>query len=377
MAHSTGSEIRIFANARVLTGHMGGVQRYARELFAHLGANLEPLQPIRPCQGWSGHLWEQYRLPRRACGLLWSPANTGPVRHPTQVVTIHDAAPLDNPEWYSRAFARWYGWLVPRLLRGARHIVTDSDFSRRRLCLHGRIDEERITVIYPGITADFLPRAEQERSRVQHRLPSKKYILSLSTLEPRKNLTTLLAAWQEVHPMLPADLWLVLAGGTGSAAVFRQAGLGPLPPRVFLTGPVSNADLPVLYSGAEAFVFPSLYEGFGFPPLEAMACRVPVLASRAGSLPEVLGDAAAYVFDSRPATWGRALIDLHHDEGRRQALAAQGPPQAARYTWSKCAREILTVLEREAAAVRCGGLSGSVGPSPRSGASLRARIRVQ
>lgn len=340
----------IACNTRCLASPLSGVQRYTMELLARFGDAVTPCAPSRRLSAVRGHLWEQLVLPRRTHGnLLWSPANTGPLSVARQLVTLHDMAAVEHPEWVSRKFAAWYGYLLPRLARKVRHVLTISQFSKERILACTGIAEQRVTVIANGVDARFAPASELEQAEVRRLLgiEDRRYVLSLGSLEPRKNLSTLLQAWQRLADRLPPDVWLVLAGAKGSEAIFRRVpGLDRLPPRVLLAGHVEDRLLPALYSAAECFVYPSLYEGFGMPPLEAMACGTPVIASRAGALPEVVGNSGLLIEPTNPGQICDAVTALHDDAQLRKRMSVDARAQAARFTWSACATATLRVLRQ-------------------------------
>ena len=341
----------VVLNARFAWQRTTGMQRYAWELARRFGDRLQPARPGRPLRGMSGHLWEQFCLPP-AVGrrLLWSPNNTGPLAIARQVCTIHDLIPLDRPEWFAPRFASWYGWLLPRLARRVRHIIAVSEFTRSRILERFGIDPSRVTVIPNGVDGRFAPRPalEVERVRADLGLPTARYVLSVGSLEPRKNVNRLLEAWARAVPRLPEDLYLVVSGAKGVARVFSSVSLGRLPPRVLLTGYVPDEHLPALYSGATIFVYPSLYEGFGLPPLEAMACGTPVITSNTTSLPEVVGDAALLVDPLDVEATARAIERLAGDEAERARLRRLGLERIARFNWDDVAARTWEVLREHA-----------------------------
>src|SRR6202034_3968413 len=175
-------------------------------------------------------------------------------------------------------------------------------------------------------------------------IPSPHYLLALGSLEPRKNLSRLLAACAQIEAKLWKDVWLVIAGGKGNKLVLGDISFEKLPPRVHLTGRVADDLLPALYSGALGSVYISLYEGFGLPPLEAMACGTPVLTSNVASLPEVVGDAAITVDPLNVDAIADALSRLVEDSALRAALRSAGLAQAARFNWDETARATWKVL---------------------------------
>lgn len=342
--------MEILCNTRCLASPLTGVQRYTEELLALSRDQIAPCAPGRPLGAVRGHAWEQGILPRLTRGaMLWSPANTGPLAVSRQVVTMHDMAALEHPEWVSRKFAAWYQFLLPRLARRVLHILTISRFSKERILACTGVPEQKVSVIPNGVDPRFTPAAEQAQAELRHRLGlgQRRYVLSLGSLEPRKNIATLLDAWRRLADRLPADVWLVLAGAKGNSRIFRGVnGLDRLPPRVLLAGHVPEQLLPALYTSAECFVYPSLYEGFGMPPLEAMACGTPVVASRSGALPEVVGTAGLLIDPSDPAQICDAVTALHDDSQLRAHLAREGRMQASRFRWADCATATLRTLRQ-------------------------------
>lgn len=274
--------------------------------------------------------------------LLWSPANTGPVFVARQVVTIHDATTLDYPQWFTGSFARWYRLMLPMLVQHSRKIITVSEFSKKRLLDHCKVNEEKIAVIYNGIGSCFAPAAADLLSelRAKYRL-EKPFVLYVGSLEPRKNLRVLLEAWKLLKL---SDYQLVIAGATGH--VFRDQGFEVLPDGALLIGQVSESDLPALYSAAALLVYPSIYEGFGLPMLEAMACGCPVIASNTTSLPEVGGQAVLYFDPVSPEDLMekiRWVMELKMET--RTRLVREGLSHAQSFTWEKSATKTRQVLE--------------------------------
>jgi glycosyltransferase involved in cell wall biosynthesis len=263
------------------------------------------------------------------------------------VVVIHDLGYLLHGQFMTGHDRDYYSTLVPRALRRADRVVAVSGNCKRELQEHLRVPAERIAVVPPAIEPGrFHPRSEAEIERVTraHGVHGP-YLLYTGTIEPRKNLIGLLDAYAALPRALRDAFTLVLAGGKGWLDADIRRRLDELRElRILTTGYVSDADLPALYSGARLFVYPSLYEGFGMPPLEAMACGTPVITSSAASLPEVVGDAGLMVAatDTRglSAAIARVLTDAELAAGMRE----RGLLRAARLTWARSARLMLDVL---------------------------------
>ena len=273
--------------------------------------------------------------------------------HVRSVFTLHDL----TFRLYSQAHNVWNRWflslMMPRFLRTADAIVADSACTQRDAARLYRVDIARVNVIYPGVSVHFRPADPQvvQAIRKKYGLPER-FILYVGTIEPRKNLTALLEAFRHLLATcspLPAtcSLRLVIVGKKGwlYEGVFRRLRELGLEDRVHFTGYVPDGDLPALYSAASVFVFPSLYEGFGLPVLEAMACGTPVIASNTSSLPEVVGEAGLLVNPHDIHTLVAALKRVLADEHLRAEMKAQGLERAQAFTWERTARETLRVYE--------------------------------
>lgn len=337
--------MRVNVNGRYLLQRVTGVQRYAREIVARLADRCEVIRPAPSVRGLAGQLWEQLILPiRKGRGLLWSPSNTGPLAVREQVVTVHDCAVFDHAECFSRAFAVLHQQLVPRLARRVRLLITVSEFSKARILAHCRVPAERVKVIANGVDSRFVPQAAPAVMEAIERLRlPKDYVLCVGSLEPRKNLGRLLEAWRRVQTQVEG-LSLVLAGG--SHHVFRDAGLDELTHGVHLAGYVDDDLLPAIYSGARAFVYPSLYEGFGLPILEAMACGTPVICSNTTALPETAGDAARLVDPLAPESIAEGILEVVRSEAWQRDLRQRGLARARQFTWDRTAEETWHSLTR-------------------------------
>jgi glycosyltransferase involved in cell wall biosynthesis len=342
----------IALNARFYVHRPTGMQRYALELSRRFGQHMDAVTPRGALRGPAGHLWEQLYLPSVVRGrLLWSPNNTGPLAVERQVCTIHDLIPIDHPEWFNGRFAAWYAWLMPGLAKRVRHIIAISEFTKQRIVELLGVPEQKITVLPNGVDERFKPQSAEKIEAVRRELgiDNRPYVVYVGSLEPRKNMQRLLSAWRRAQVSIPEDVYLVAAGARGNSRVFHPVSLSSIPPRVLFTGYVSEDTLPALYAGALAAVYPSLYEGFGLPPLEAMACGTPVVTSACTSLPEVVGDGALLVDPEDVESIAEGLVRIVSGESLRRSLKEAGLRRAAAFTWENTAQRTLSLLLEQAA----------------------------
>lgn len=352
-------------NGRFLTQRTSGVQRYAHEMLRALddlltaretggGIAAQVLAPpdapaslpalrsitVRRVGRLRGHWWEQLELPRHARGVLLNWCNTFPVFTRHQVVVLHDASVLACPEGYTRAFQAYYRALFALAARRpALRVATDSAFSAMELRLLAGIPASRLRIIACG--ADHW-RAVTPDTTILDRLDLRDtpFILTVASDNPNKNIARLVAAYRR---LAPPGVRLVLAGA-GHARVFAPTAPAAADGLV-RTGYLTDAELAGLYRHARAFVFPSLYEGFGLPPLEAMHFGCPVLCSYAASLPEVAGDAALYCDAEDVDDIARGLRQILEDDALRARLVAAGTRQVQRFLWRDAAARMLALAE--------------------------------
>jgi glycosyltransferase involved in cell wall biosynthesis len=294
-------------------------------------------------------LWTHLRLSTEMMlhrpDLLFIPAHVLPIIHPRRsVVTVHDLGYLYFPEahpprqrWYLDRSTRWHA-------RAAAHLLADSAATKHDLVEKYHANPDKITVAYPGLDSSIKrvdDPNEIARVKAKYHIDGD-YLLYLGTIQPRKNLQRLIAAFFQL-PRETSNLQLLIAGKPGwySEQLLQHAS-----DRVKFIGYVDAADKNALLSGARAFVFPSLYEGFGFPVLEALACGVPVLCSKTSSLPEVAGDAAVLVNPLDVDDIARGLLEITMNEDLRRTLIDRGSQQAQQFTWQACADAVLSVFEK-------------------------------
>ncbi len=265
------------------------------------------------------------------------------------VVTVHDISYEFFPEYFNPLTRKRMQWLIPRSARRADHVLTVSEFSRRSIIERYEIPEDRITATLLGASPAFRRLDPGDAQRVTARFGlTRPFILAVGNLQPRKNLERLLHAYARLRDESGADIELVLAGQMSwqGHRVQQEARRLGLMDCVRLTGYVSLEELVGLYNRAHIFAYPSTFEGFGLPVLEAMACETPVLTSNTSSLPEVAGDAALQVdpFDVEAIAHG--LKRLVEDSSLRARLAALGRQQVRRFNWRRTAEATAIVYER-------------------------------
>ncbi|NOY88986.1 MAG: glycosyltransferase family 4 protein [FCB group bacterium] len=351
--------MHIVVNARFLTQKISGVQRYAMEIsrqLKKLSPNISFVTPknvvhkklaqelkVDCCGHFTGHLWEQLELPRYMRkegkkGLLLCLGNTAPLFYKKKVVTIHDLGFLRYPQWCSKKFYYFYKFLIPRIVKNSLKIITDSEFSKKEIMTIIGLSNDIIDVIYSGIASRFFDINDGETVNKYGN-----YILAVSSLAPNKNFPRVVEAFLKLHL---ENMKLVITG-----IVNKNSADGRLPnlinnqKNVILTGYVNDDELINLYRQAKLFVYPSLYEGFGLPPLEAMACGCPCVVSKAASLPEVCGDAALYCDPYSIDDIADKISRLLVNEKLRAELIKRGLERAKKYSWEKAAKEILKIID--------------------------------
>lgn len=348
--------MKYYINGRFLTQRITGVQRYAREMALALDQLLQertsdqneytilapknvidtlPCKRIqfKVCGYLTGHLWEQIELPYYAKdGYLLNFCNCAPLIKKNQAVTIHDAAIAAFPSAYSWKFRLWYRIIYTVLGKRLNTIFTVSNFSRNELNKYFGIPKEKIHVTYNGV--DHLKNIQLD-DRILAKIPED-YVLAVSSQNPTKNFKLVLEAAEQL-----LSINFVIAGGS-NAKVFNDKKEKALP-NVYYVGYVSDQELVSLYRHAKGFVYPSLYEGFGIPPLEAMYFGCPVIVSNSASLPEVCGEAALYC-DLHDGNSLCDCIEKLSQEKVRNDLIAKGIERCKRFTFKKSAELIYNNL---------------------------------
>jgi glycosyltransferase involved in cell wall biosynthesis len=313
---------------------------------------------------------------RHRLDLIHDPTGVAPFLGPRggarRVVTIHDAFAFVTPQTHNRLDTWRYRRQLPHAARRADAVVTVSECSRRDLIHHLSLPPSVVHTTVEGVDPALRPVPDDAARRaVLARLGIRSpFLLYVGAINARKNTARLLEAYARVRARHP-QLTLVIGGQRqwrtdGMDATLARLDLGG---DVRFTGYLEDADLPALYSAAEVFVFPSLYEGFGLPPLEAMACGTPVVTSAVSSLPEVVGDAALTVDPHNVEALAAAMERVLTDHALRAALRQRGIARAARFTWERAARQTLTVYQH--ASRRAPGAPGAPGAGPQTASRER------
>lgn len=324
-----------------------------RSLFARAYPNFSVRRLPRPTPIVRAPVALAVELRRRPIDLLHVQYTAPPFCPVPVVTTIHDLAFEHHPETFTRRGSWQMKLTVRRTARRAARVATVSEFSREDLLRTYRLPPEKVVVTYNGVEPRFQPIPEdpREAALVRERWGiAGPYILALGSLQPRKNLPRLIRAYGSLRRRYPQlnhqlviagrDLWL-------AGEIHRQVAEEPWARQIVRTGYVPEEALPALYRNADLLVYPSFFEGFGLPPIEAMACGVPVVTSRVGSLPEVCGEAAAWIDPFDEGSIERAMFDVLTSPARQASMRAAGLEQARRFDWQETARRTLA-LYREA-----------------------------
>jgi len=386
-----GEAMRIGIDVTSAVTQSAGIGRYTRELVRALLALNAPHaytlfyasekrvdQPIGPLPSgarlrrlpfhdkWLARIWHKLQLPipveliTGPLDVFHSPDFTLPPTRPRArtLLTVHDLSFVRDPDSAVPSLREYLNRAVRRSVTRAHRVLADSQATKDDLAALFGAPPEKIDVLLSGVDARFRPvrdLAALAAVRARYDLGRGPIILSLGTLQPRKNYARLVQAfaqvvgrWWQIGSSLMGDVNLAIAGGKGWLfdSIFAEVKRLDLEGRVKFIGFVDEADLPALYSAATVFAYPSLYEGFGLPVLEAMACGAPVIASNVSSLPEVVGDAGLLVDPLDVDAIAAGLIGLLQDASARDAYLRAGLQRAAQFTWEKAARQLLSVYDR-------------------------------
>ncbi len=347
----------LYINGRFLTQPMTGVERYAYSICMALTELHQPFVLVCPkapiLEGYdvsgftivrfgpgNSHFWEQCVFPWFFVGkkdyMVLSLTGLGSILIRNKIMTIHDLSFLRDPSWFSRRYYWFYRIMTPLAVRTSRHILTVSEFSKGEIRhFYPFLSDDRISVVYNAIKENVF------ESREDVPAPSERFVLTVSSIDPRKNFKRLLEAYKGVEGV---KLYIV---GNYNPIFQKQEGLSDQRPDVRFLGRATDQELLRLYNQAECFVFPSLYEGFGLPPVEAMACGCPVLASDIPVLREVCADAATYFNPLDTDDIRKTIIQqLSADDSAINAQRERGFRNIGRFSWKRSASVIMKIVER-------------------------------
>lgn len=343
----------IYINARFLTQNITGVQRFALEISKALSKIREDIVLLVPSihkivdqsllnslnvveiKGGEGHFWEQVTLvqylKKMNYPLLISLCNTAPIFYKNKISTIHDVTFLRYPASYSMKFRMVYKILVPCIIKSSKKIITVSEFSKKDICQEYNLNSDLITVIYNAVSDNF--------EKLQDKHTIQKYALAVSSPNLHKNFAKMIHAFS----MTNINLNLKIIGSLSSS--FNQQNQIHLDERIQFQGRVNDLELVELYQNADFFIFPSLYEGFGIPPLEAQACGCPVISSNAASLPEILGNSALFFDPYSSKSIQLAIEQVNDDNELKYMLIKKGFENLKRFSWHSSALKLNEIID--------------------------------
>lgn len=349
---------------KALAQHSAGQTSPQYHLFVAEAAGCPPpvdlsppfsWHPTRLTERWLGRLWYRLHLPlpiERWTGPLDLFHAPDFVLRPTRpgartLLTVHDLSFVREPDSVMPGMSRHLNRWVRRSVAQADHVIAVSNATAHDMIELYGTPPDKISVLYHGVTPEFRPNDDPARLaaiRAKYHLGQRPFILSVGTIQPRKNYQRLIQAFAQVQ----ADADLVIAGGPGWQAdeIYNEVKQQRLTDRVHFLGFVPDVDLPLLYSAAALFVYPSLYEGFGLPALEAMACGTPVIAANRSALPEVVGRAGRLVDPFDVEAIAAAIDQILLDPPLHQSLAQAGLAQAARFSWINMAGELVQIYQK-------------------------------
>jgi glycosyltransferase involved in cell wall biosynthesis len=345
-----------YINARFLTQPVTGVQRYAIELslrLKQLDPSIEFVCPQNVIQHdifetlntkiigtRTGHLWEQIDLPKhlkkQGRPLLLNLCNTAPAFYKNKITVLHDIIHAIYPQSCTFAFRLWYRILIPHVLKNSLTVITVSEFSKKEISNHYKYPLENISVIYNAVDNRFKAKKGKDKTL-------EPYLLAVSSINYHKNYSRMIDAFLSLYKSKKTNISLFIIGGTGQSYVKQRYDIEKDIPVCFL-GRVSDDELISLYQNAEAFVFPSLYEGFGIPLLEAQTCGCPVISSNTAAMPEVLGDSAIYFNPSDVSEMRNAMDLIINNKQLQDSLINKGFLNVNRFSWDKSVHKLYNII---------------------------------
>jgi len=342
----------IIINARFLTQQITGVQRYAFEICKRLpkeigGKKVIFVSPkitvskslindieILPIGKFKGQLWEQIDLPlflkRNNNPLLVNLVGIAPIFYGNKIMTLYDLAFKHHPEWFSYLFQKSYNLLIPYSIKNSKNIITDSFYVKEDIHTSYNINKDDIHVIYAAPSDKFQPRGSKREKK----------ILTVSSIDPRKNLKRIIEAFN----LLKGDYELIIVGSKHKTFSGLNLEENLLNERIIFTGYLEDDELIELYNRAEIFIYASLFEGFGIPPLEAQACGCPCIVSNTTSLPEVYTDSVEYCDPYSIESIKEKIDLLINDTSKRNQLKDKGYLNVRKYNWDISAKKFENII---------------------------------
>lgn len=369
--NTKGSELKICIDIQAAVAQGAGIGRYVRLLAEHLNKSAEadsliffyfdfmrrglssPLANTRAVRWWPGRIaqscWKRLGWPPfdwfagKADLYHFPNFIIPPLGNGKCVVSIHDASFLRYPEFTEKRNLAYLRAAIENTVRRADAIITISHFSALELASFFPEAREKIQVIYPGIVEHMTLPALQVGDKIRQAKGLRRpYVLTVGTLEPRKNIEFLMQVFENMKEF-QGELVVVGRRGWKYASIIDRLRSSPRAAEVRLLDDVDDGELSAIYAGAQLFLFPSFYEGFGFPPLEALACGVPVISSMGGSLKEVLGEGALLIEEYKAARWAQDAMFLMNDRHARQSLIDKGRRQVSQYSWTETAKKTIAL----------------------------------
>lgn len=343
----------IYINGRFLEQDLTGVQRFAGELALELSKLRDDITVLVPnkskiknqqylhllniveVSGYTGHLWEQVTLVnflvKNNKPALLNLCSTAPLFYKNQIVTHHDITYIRYPQSFSKKFRMLYKLLIPLMLKNSKKVITVSDFSKQEISEHYHVDKEKIEIINNAVNGEFIPMNNSHKER---------YALAVSSANYHKNFAMMIDAFLESN----ADMSLYIIGSMSSLSFSSVKYTED--PRIKFLGRVDDKELITIYQKASFFIFPSLYEGFGIPPLEAQACGCPVISSNVASMPEVLENSVIYFNPFNKSEIIAAIEKISADQLLSEQLIQKGLANVERFSWKKSAIELNNIIEK-------------------------------
>ncbi len=357
----------IYLDGRFLTQKLSGVQRFAYEITNELlNSGLLNIRILVPntylnkdykINNWpiirvgflKGYLWEQVELPfwlkRRNTKILLCLCNIAPLIYKRKITVIHDLAVLEHPEWFNWKFVVLYNFFFKNIIKSSMCIITVSNYSKKTIIKHFNIKEDSLKVIYNAVSTNFGKHNDNfsfQNILNKYGLITNKYLLTVSSIDPRKNINGLITAF---HSIKQSEYKLVIVGKSNK--IFAKSESSKKNENIIQLEDVKDFELSVLYKLAYCFIYPSFYEGFGIPPLEAMASGTPTIVSNTTSLPEVCGDASLYFNPFDVSDIGHKIEILLNNVDLRQYLINKGNERIKKFSWGKSATEFLNILSNK------------------------------